>query len=134
MNENDPSDEFPREDIIYGGIRRLNHSLTLRLALKNPLAMIIIMIFVGISGAIFTISIGHTMSGISIRDSKTETVEQIAIRSQYASPYVKTLICIDSRLRPVFESNIYTRKSQIIYEEIPKKMFSYLFGHPEDSM
>jgi hypothetical protein len=37
--------------------------------------MIIILVFIGISGAIFTISIGHTMSGISVRDSKTETVE-----------------------------------------------------------
>ena len=79
--QDDLTDEYPREDIVYGGIRRLAHALTFRLTFINPLAMLIIMIFVGLSTTIYTISISQTLSQLTARDTVINTLDQIAIRS-----------------------------------------------------
>jgi hypothetical protein len=87
--ENENLDEAnPKEDIIIGALRRLNSALTLRLAVNNPLGMLIIIIFSAIALTIFVISIATTMSQITVRNQGISTVDQIALRSQYDSPYL----------------------------------------------
>jgi len=78
----------PKEDIIIGALRRLNSALTLRLAVNNPLGMLIILIFSAIALTIFVISIATTLSQITVRNQGISTVDQIALRSQYESPYL----------------------------------------------
>jgi hypothetical protein len=43
--------------------------------------MLIIMIFVGLSTTIYTISISQTLSQLTARDTVINTLDQIAIRS-----------------------------------------------------
>jgi hypothetical protein len=55
--ENDLTEENPREDLVWAGLRRINYALTLRLALNNPLGMLTILIISAATASLYTISI-----------------------------------------------------------------------------
>lgn len=132
--KDDLTEENPREDIVYAGLRRINQGLTLRLALDNPFGMLIVIALTSVTFAIYTITIALTMSQLTARDYSINSVDMIALRSQFNSPYVETLICIDSRFAPTFDQNIFTKRENIFYKENPGNMFNYLYSAPDNSM
>lgn len=73
--EQDLEDEYPREDIIYGGIRRISNTLTCKLALDNPFGMFFSSVLLGISVVLLIISISYTMANLAIRDGSINTVD-----------------------------------------------------------
>lgn len=87
FNEN-LDEEYPREDVIYGALRRINSGLTFRLAVNNPLGMLLIVILGAVAVTIFIISISTTLSQITVRNQFISTLDQVALRSQHESPYV----------------------------------------------
>lgn len=73
--EEDLEDEYPREDIIYGGIKRISNTLTCKLALDNPLGMFFSIVLIGISIVLLIISISYTMANLSVRDGAINTID-----------------------------------------------------------
>jgi len=68
-------EEFPREDIIYGALRRINSGLTCRRALSNPLGMFLIICFLSVALTILIISLSTTISQVTARNQLIHTVD-----------------------------------------------------------
>ena len=54
-------DELPQEDVVYSGIRRLSQTLTCRLSLNEPLAMMVCLFGIAVAFAIYVVAISTTM-------------------------------------------------------------------------
>ena len=50
------------------------------------------------------------------------------------TPFKNTLLCSDSRLKPIFDLNIFARNSQIKYKDNPNTLFIHKFSGPEGYM
>lgn len=73
--QDDLNEENPREDLVYAGLRRINQAFTLRIALDNPLGMLIVLGFAAAAFCIYTISIATTLSQLTARDYTINTVD-----------------------------------------------------------
>jgi len=57
-------DELPQEDVVYSGIRRLSQTLTCRLALNEPLAMMVCLFGIAVALVVYAVAISTTMGQI----------------------------------------------------------------------
>jgi hypothetical protein len=127
-------EEYPREDVIFGALRRINSGFTFRLALNNPLGMLILIALGSLAVTIFIISIASTLSQITARNQFISTVDQVALRSQYESPYLTyNFVCVDSRFQSNLEESLYAKSSNIWYKTSPQ-LFNYKFGVDREGM
>jgi ribonuclease HII len=77
--------------------------------------MMVCLFGIAIALAIYVVAISTTMSQIQARNYQIETVDQIAIRSQFEVPYTSTMICADSRLKPIFDASIFAKDKNFEY-------------------
>ena len=102
--------------------------------LNNPAGQLSIVAVLSASLFFYILAICTNCAAQTFRDYSISTTQQIAMRSQLETPYVRSVVCIDNQLKGFFEHSKYLDHANTRYKTKPDELFTYEPFFPEGSM